>query len=814
MGDEPSRFARISDEIADMAAAFGRGEPISAAEVLARRPDLDAEAAIRIIYEEVSLRRESGQRVDTSEVVRRHPRWGAELRDLFDCDRLIRASGVGPAVDLPDAGETLGSFALLEELGRGASGRTFLGTDPTLADRPVVVKVVSDDQDEHLALAPLRHTHIVPLFSEQSIPDRGLRMLCMPYLGGASLAEVLADLASEPIARRSGARMLEALERRSRPTPGPPPAVGPFRRGLEEASYVDAIAWIAACLADALHHAHERGIVHMDVKPSNVLVTADGQPMLLDFHLARSPIRAGDRVAGRLGGTPGWMAPEQEAAMLAVSDDRPAPADVDGRADIYSLGLLLREALGAAPVGEDASRFRRPAGVGVALADVVRKCLAADPRDRYADAARLADDLRRHLNDLPLRCVGNRDPIERWGKWRRRHPGAFAWGIALATTAAALAVAGGAYYASVAQGLGRAQAALEGGRRDLAAGRFDSADRLLRDGLAEAESLPIGGDLAAEIEAQLRRTAHARLAADLHGLADSIRFRHGVELPEGDEARARSDACRSLWDARDRLLDSPGPSLDAAAAARIKADMAELVALRVDLLARSPSAEDRAEALRILDEAEAALGTDAAIAARRERLAGRADGSGPPLTARDHDERGRYLLRSGRVAEAAGAFERALDLRPQEFWPNFYAGLCAFRLGRYEAAAAWFHACSAIAPDIAACPYHLGLAREALDLPERAHRDYTRALELDPSLAPAWLNRGILEYKAGRADRAAADFQAGVDAAPDRGTLGRLRYNLALARRALGERDAARADAQEALRLGIEEARTLLDAPR
>src|SRR5262249_29706525 len=113
----------------------------------------------------------------------------------------------------------------------------------------------------------------------------------------------------------------------------------PARRTLSESSYVHAVCRIGVCLADALQYAHERGLVHLDLKPSNVLLAADGQPMLLDFHLARGPIHPDERWPQWLGGTPGYASPEQQAALRAVEQGRKVPLPVDGRSDVYSLGV-------------------------------------------------------------------------------------------------------------------------------------------------------------------------------------------------------------------------------------------------------------------------------------------------------------------------------------------------------------------------------------------------------------------------------------------------------------------------------------------
>src|SRR5439155_24824652 len=221
-------------------------------------------------------------------------------------------AGMSPATRrFPAAGETLGDFLLLAELGRGAQGPVFLASQLSLGDRPVVLKLTPCDASEHLSLARLQHTHIVPLYSVQDHPARGLRALCMPYFGGATLARLFEALRPVPPPQRTGQGLLDALDRAQSAAP----QVAPARRRVSIAhrdnDYVQAICEIGACLADALQYAHDRGLVHLDLKPSNVLIAADGQPMVLDFHLARGPLHPDDEGPAWLGGTPGYMSPEQ-----------------------------------------------------------------------------------------------------------------------------------------------------------------------------------------------------------------------------------------------------------------------------------------------------------------------------------------------------------------------------------------------------------------------------------------------------------------------------------------------------------------------
>ncbi|QEH33598.1 Serine/threonine-protein kinase PknK [Aquisphaera giovannonii] len=443
---------------ADLSLRWEAGDRAGAAWYLERFKDLGEDSVVALLYEEFCLREEDGERPDPASYLARYPALAEPLRRVLDIHELIGSatatnsilgapSMAGPggrsATDeppYPEAGQTIAGFYLVEELGRGSFARVFLARERELADRPVALKVARRGSREPQALARLQHTHIVPVHSVREDRATGLHLLCMPFFGRVTLSRLLQEVRGAP--SPSGRAIVEALDRLSGGDDAPPThARSACRDALASRTYAQAIAWWGARLAEALDHAHDRGILHRDVKPSNVLVNDDGMPMLLDFNLARDG-RPGDGGHGAevaFGGTLDYMAPEH---LEALADE--ASEGVDSRSDIFSLGVLLYEAVAGVkpyapprknlPIYDSllrAASDRRkecpvrfpeglPSPVPASLAAVIRRCLEPEPADRYRGAGELAADLRAVADDLPLPHA--REPfLSRLGGRLRRH---------------------------------------------------------------------------------------------------------------------------------------------------------------------------------------------------------------------------------------------------------------------------------------------------------------------------------------------------------------------------------------------------------
>jgi serine/threonine protein kinase len=774
--------------VEDLAGAWRRGEERATEKYLADYPELGdhPEAALRLVYEEVCLRQEAGQDVEVNRVCHRFPQWESELRVMLDFHQLLEPPAPSPV--FPPVGTVWVGFRLLRELGRGAQGRVFLATQPDLADRPVVVKLTPCTGQEHMSLARLHHTGIVPLLDVKKDPAGAVRTLYMPYHGGVTLAWLLEALKDKPPAQRTGADILRVLDADNAASPVPLPRKGTIRdRVYANASYSEAVCLIGALLADALHYAHEyketgeSGLVHLDVKPSNVLLAADGQPMLLDFHLAQPPVHPGGPAPEWVGGTLAYMPGEQQAAMTAVNGGRPIPEVVDRRADVYSLGVTLYEALGGRArflPGDSPPLERCNPAVSPGLSDIVAKCTARLARDRYPNAAALADDLRRHLSHQKLHGAPNRSWQESWAKWRRRSPAALRLWAFFLVAVAAVAAGGFFYWDQAAARDEQTQA-----RRTQAATDYRSAGDLFTRGhyvpaaTAAAHGLTLvetdaeAQELALELLGLRNRARRAGAAQSLHRVAEEIRFRYAAKDLSPPLQRSIRDKCEAAWAKRKQILSKSRAKLTAETERQVRTDLLDVALIGTDMRVRlaSDRRRDRVrrEVLDVLDEAEKLCGRSPAL--ERERLAhaealGNAALAGHvessrPRTAWDYCLLGRALLQSGQWARAAPALDRAVDLEPEGFWPNYYQGTCAFRRGNWMEAANAFRVCLALQPHSTVCFYNRAQCYVRLKQADEALRDLRHAVKARMDLvgvepAAGYCQMAVLHQE--RGERAAA----------------------------------------------------------
>ena len=340
-----------------------------------------------------------------------------------ETDPLARAeaSRTDPAVVGVEPNLQIGDFRLERRLGCGGMGVVYEARQLSL-HRRVALKVlpfglaagpsaVERFHREARAAAKLRHANIVTVFAEGA--ERNVCYFAMEMIDGQNLDQIIADLRRTRAQRRGG----------TLPEPGASAGAEPDTRAEDAArvpcvlrdcssshEYFRTVARLISEVADALSYAHDQGVIHRDVKPSNLILSDDGRLILLDFGIARICEERGTTLSGSFVGTPRYMSPEQ----IAGGQEKP-----DHRTDIYSLGVTLYELLTLEPpfegdtqqqvIGQILSKEpRRPRQIDrripADLDTICGKAMEKEVSRRYHSAGELAEDLRRYLSGHVIRA--------------------------------------------------------------------------------------------------------------------------------------------------------------------------------------------------------------------------------------------------------------------------------------------------------------------------------------------------------------------------------------------------------------------------
>jgi len=394
------------------------------------------------LAEEFVTRGRAGESPSISEYVRRYPEFAEGIREVFPL--LAVMEGVKPVsgsatpsrvAALDPKIQVLGDYRLLRIVGRGGMGVVYEAEQKTLGRR-VALKVlpphamldprfVERFRIEAQAAARLQHPHIVPVIGLGE--DDGVHYYAMQFIDGHGMDEVLEatralfdaerstgqPTSSEPAVRlftmdlADGSSTVGSASSTGEDVPAQPPAADipqPSSRAGRR-RYHRNVARIGMQAAEALAFAHARGVLHRDVKPSNIMLDERGQAWITDFGLCLQDDSDGLTRTGDLVGTLRYMAPECFRGVYEV------------RGDVYGLGLTLYELLARAPAFEDTDRATlirkitqetppklrtHDRSIPKDLATIVHKAIAPDPAVRYPTAEALAADLRAFVEGRPI----------------------------------------------------------------------------------------------------------------------------------------------------------------------------------------------------------------------------------------------------------------------------------------------------------------------------------------------------------------------------------------------------------------------------
>jgi serine/threonine protein kinase len=418
---------------------------------------------------------------DVEALIALHPDLADELRSYADSLKLLHQMTAGlrsmpTRAEAPPSGmvaKRLGDYDIVREIGRGGMGIVYEARQLSL-NRQVALKVlpfaamldekqIARFRNEALAAAQLHHPNIVPVHAVGQ--ERGVHFFAMQYVPGQSLETALHELRRDGVnadangAETKDSNVLGSADATSDRASHVTQTSGALRDTVELAQYstrastrsrgyCNSVARLMIQAADAIQHAHEYGVIHRDVKPSNLLLDRDGKLWVTDFGLARMQSDSGVTITGDVVGTLRYMSPEQAAGATGL---------VDARADVYSLGATLYELLTLRPAHSGDNRqqvlkhieTREPTrprqlnpAIPVDLETITLRALAKARDERYSSAAELANDLRLFLEGRPT--VARRPTLlDRAGKWAMRHRAAVsvAAGVMLLITAISLAAA-------------------------------------------------------------------------------------------------------------------------------------------------------------------------------------------------------------------------------------------------------------------------------------------------------------------------------------------------------------------------------------
>jgi serine/threonine protein kinase/lipoprotein NlpI len=799
--DDDEIYGRVLAELirVDLERAWQAKRPKRLEDYEPRHPALFADVALLtdVAYEEYRLRRLSGEAVSCQDYALRYgvntEGWEAQP-PRSSANSACRESGGGSAspassfsgsastpreaqsfdrFSLPSVGDEFAGFELLAELGRGAFAAVFLARQADLSNRFVVLKVSSQFLDESQTLAQLQHTNIVPIYS---IHRRGpLHALCMPFLGATTLADVLHEIRAGESLPRSGHGLRSTIKLKDRSTrkswsslsrgsvtddpvsvaqsPVAPHAEASSWENLAQLSYVEAIVWLFSRITDGLAHAHQHGIMHQDLKPANILLRDDGEPMLLDFNLAVRPVQCGSAVLPAIGGTLPYMSPEQ---LQAIAGEK---SFVDCRSDVFAMGVIMFELLTGRspfppPVGEDISTLRRLIAdrrdgpplprcwnrqVSPAVQAIVLRCLDPNAGQRYQSARELQEDLAAQLAHQPLKHLAEPSRAERLKKWARRHP-RLSSGSTIAMFAAVLVTALSLMLTRAYRQIMRHEA-----DRTLAAFTSDQLDAHFD---LDAPHATVN-----DLDRGLNR---GRRAISAYGVGDDAAWQDGAlvrYLPGADQSRLISDL----------------------------GDLALALSSGYERRARFATGDTRAELLR--NAAELAT----------------VGGSLNPLTQSPRESllKSRRLYGEGKFAEAGKLLAAAVADQPQNIRLWLLKGRCHEALLQWDAAEVCYTVCLALRPEFAGAHLQRGLCRYWKHDYETAVADFTRALELRPGDVAALVNRALARQQLRELPAAKTDLDRAIELEPKRT---RLYFCRARLLRRMGEPEAAKRDEAEAMR--------------